>query len=76
MLRKFTFALATIIAIGGAFTATEASAWDGRWHGGWHHGWHHVWRPHFGFYPHYGYGGCYQSRWIPGWGWRRVWVCG
>ena len=81
MLRKLSIALATTLAIGAgtALTTTEASAFHG--HGGWGgwHGWHGGWRgwgPGVGFYPGYGYGGCFQARWVPGWGWRRVWVCG
>jgi hypothetical protein len=82
MLRKLSIALAATLAIGAAtaLTTTEASAFHGHggWHGGWH-GWHGGWRGpgvRFYAYPAYGYGSCYRPRWVPGFGWRRVWVCG
>ena len=85
MLRKLSIALAATLAIGTAtaLTTTEASAFHGHggwggWHGGWH-GWHGGWRGpgvRIYAYPAYGYGSCYRPRWVPGFGWRRVWVCG
>ena len=41
MKRLALFACALLV--GGALSATSASAHGWRHHGGWHHGWHHGW---------------------------------
>jgi hypothetical protein len=86
LFRKLSLVAVAAASLGAAALApTSASAWGGVWHGGWYGGgWHRAWwGPRIavggpGYYPSYGYGGCYARRLVPTpWGprWRVVNRC-